>query len=49
MAKLTKEPQCTQKKKKEEPQCILSLCETANGVLNNKVQLDVVQVRFRFS
>lgn len=33
----------------KEPQCILILCETTNGVLNDKVQLAVVPVRFRFS
>lgn len=27
----------------QESQCILILCETANGVLNNKVQLAIVQ------
>lgn len=30
----------------KESLCIFILCETANGVLNNKVQLAIVQVRF---
>lgn len=33
----------------KEPQCLLILCEKTSGVLNPKVHLAVVRVRWRFS